>query len=184
FFIQFAERGFRRPLSDEQVGALIDRQMHSALSEEEAIKRVVLLVLKSPRFLYRELGGSKDDGYNAAARLSFGLWDSLPDQELRKSAAEGGLATRDQVAREAARMLADPRARTKLRTFLLTWLRADSAGEIAKDNQLFSEFDASIVADLRTSLELFLEEVIWSESSDFRQLLLDEAVFMNDRLKK
>jgi hypothetical protein len=66
----------------------------------------------------------------------------------------------------------------------LTWLRADAAGEIAKDSQLYSEFDASVVADLRTSLELFLDEVIWSESSDFRQLLLDEAVFLNDRLKK
>jgi hypothetical protein len=184
FFIQFAERAFRRPLSEEQVGALVDRQMDLAGSEEEAIKRVVLLALKSPRFLYRELGGGADDAYNVAARLSFGIWDSLPDADLRTSAAEGRLATREQVAREAGRMLADPRARTKLRTFLLTWLRADTAGEIAKDPQVFSEFDASVVADLRTSLELFLDDVIWSEGSDYRQLVLADAVFLNDRLKK
>ena len=183
FFIQFAERAFRRPTGDEETSALVDRQMHRARSEDELIKRVVLLVLKSPRFLYREVGGAPQDAWNVAARLSFGLWDSLPDQEFLKSAAEGRLATRDGVAGEAARMLADPRAKTKIRAFLLTWLRADTAGEIAKDAQLFGEFDARVVSDLRTSLELFLDDIVWSGGSDFRQLLLAEDVYLNDRLK-
>ena len=51
---KFAERAFRRPLGDEQKAIFIDRQFKDAPDPETAVKRVVLLVLKSPRFLYRE----------------------------------------------------------------------------------------------------------------------------------
>ena len=85
------------------------------------------LVLKSPRFLYREIGGGKLDGYDVASRLSFGLWDSLPDQLLLEAAAAGQLTTREQVARQAERMVADLRARSKLREFFLQWLKVDQA---------------------------------------------------------
>ena len=78
---------------------------------ETAVKRVVLLALKSPRFLYRETSRGRPDSYDVASRLSFGLWDSLPDQTLLEAAASGQLATRDQVARQAERMVNDPRAR-------------------------------------------------------------------------
>jgi hypothetical protein len=60
---------------------------------EIAVKRVVLLVLRSPQFLYRELGGGHDD-YDMASRLSFGLWDTLPDQELLRAASAPQLHTR------------------------------------------------------------------------------------------
>ena len=65
---------------------------------EEAVRRVVLLALKSPRFLYPGLEEGKPDGYSVAKRLSYGLWDSLPDQELLKAAARGKLRTEQQVA--------------------------------------------------------------------------------------
>src|SRR5205823_7225826 len=85
FCRRFAERAFRRPLTEEQKRLFIDRQFDAAPEPETAVKRVVLLVLKSPRFLYREVG-STPDAYDVAARLSFGLWDSLPDQELLDAA--------------------------------------------------------------------------------------------------
>ena len=56
FCRRFAERAFRRPLTDEQKAFFIDRQFKEAKNPETAVKRVVLLVLKSPRFLYREIG--------------------------------------------------------------------------------------------------------------------------------
>jgi hypothetical protein len=55
---------------------------------------------------------------------------------------------------------------------------------LAKDEQRFPEFDDAAVADLRSSLELFVEEVVWSERSDFRQLLLADKVYLNERLAK
>ena len=62
FCRRFAERAFRRPLTDEQKAFFIDRQFKEAKNPEIAVKRVVLLVLKSPRFLYREIGGKSPDG--------------------------------------------------------------------------------------------------------------------------
>jgi hypothetical protein len=178
----FAERAFRRPLSDEQKAFFVDRQFQEAKAPEMAVKRVVLLVLKSPRFLYREIGGGSPDGYDVASRLSFGLWDSLPDQPLRDAAAAGQLATRDQVVNHAQRMVNDLRARSKLRELFLQWLKVDQVPDIAKDPGLYPQFNEGIASDLRTSLDLFLEEVIGGEAADFRQLLRADYLYMNGRL--
>ncbi len=183
FCAKFAERAFRRPLVGPQRELFIDRQFVGAPDTETAVKRVVLLVLKSPRFLYREVS-DKPDQYDVAARLSYGLWDSLPDTELLNAAAAGQLASREQVVRQAERMLGDPRARTKLREFLLTWLKVDHFPDLAKDAKRFPDFDAAVVSDLRTSLELFLEDVVWDERSDFKRLLLSEPMYLNGRLAK
>jgi Protein of unknown function (DUF1592)/Protein of unknown function (DUF1588)/PA14 domain/Protein of unknown function (DUF1595)/Cytochrome C oxidase, cbb3-type, subunit III len=183
FCRRFAERAFRRPLSAEQKGLYIDRQFDRARDPDLAVKRVVLLVLKSPRFLYHELGDDRD-AYNVAARLSFALWDSLPDQELLQAAAAGKLATQDQAARQAERLLADLRARSKLREFLHQWLKIDPVPELAKAQQAFPGFDQTVASDLRTSLDLFLDDVIWSQASDFRQLFLADYLYLNGRLAR
>ncbi len=182
FCHKFAERAFRRPLDDEQKAFFIDRQFAEARDAETAVKRVVILTLKSPRFLYREIGGSAPGPYEVASRISFGLWDSLPDQPLLEAAAKDELKTREQVAQQAERMMNDPRTHTKLREFFLQWLKVERGPEIAKDPDLFPGFDPAIVSDMRTSLEIFLDEVIWGSSSDFRQLLLADYVYLNGRL--
>jgi mono/diheme cytochrome c family protein len=184
FCRRFAARAFRRPLSDELKTKYVDRQFEGGGDLEAAVKRVVLLVLKSPRFLYREIGSSGRDAYDVAARISYALWDSLPDQALLDAAAGGRLGTADEVARQAERGVGDLRSRAKLREFLLQWLRVDPVPDLAKDPEKFPGFDAAIASDLRTSLDLFLEDVVWSESSDFRRLLLGEELFLNGRLAK
>jgi hypothetical protein len=183
FCERFAERAFRRPLSTEQKAFFIDRQFAEVRDPDAAVKRVVLLVLKSPRFLYREVGGGPD-AYDVASRLSFALWDSIPDRELLDAAKAGKLSTREQVAKQAERMLNDPRAHAKLQRFLLTWLKLDAAPEISKDAKRYPDFNAALVADLRTSLGLFLDDVVWGSSSDFRRLLQSDEVYLNGRLAK
>lgn len=184
FCRQFAERAFRRPLSDELARFFIDRQFQDAPDVETAVKRVVLLALKSPRFLFQEIGADAPDPYDVASRLSFGLWDSLPDEALRKAAAAGNLATREQVVRQAERMASDPRARFKLREFFLQWLKVEHYPDLAKDPKRYPGFDETAASDLRTSLELLLEHVVFSEKSDFRELLLTDKVFLNGRLAR
>src|SRR5262249_8239963 len=106
----FTERAWRRPLSADQQ-ALIDKQFTATKDPELAVKRVVMLALMSPRFLYREVSLERErseDNYDVASRLSFGLWDSGPDAELLSAATAGKLATKQQVAKQAERMLADP----------------------------------------------------------------------------
>jgi len=175
-----AERAFRQPLSAEQKQSL-NRQFALASDPKEAVKRVVLLILKSPRFLYREVGGAAND-YEVAARLSFGLLDSIPDQPLWAAAAAGQLKTPEQVRQHAERLLADPRAQTKLREFLLTWVKADQEHDLARDEKRYPGFNAAVISDLRTSLELFLEEILRSSTADYRQLLLADYVYLNGRL--
>jgi mono/diheme cytochrome c family protein len=183
FCRRFAERAFRRPLTQEQKALYIDRQFEHAGNPELAVKRSVLLVLKSPRFLYHELGDSRDP-YNIASRISFALWDSLPDQQLLQAAAAGKLTTPEQAARQAERLLSDVRARSKVREFLHQWLKIDPVPELAKAREAFPGFDQAAASDLRTSLDLFLEDVFWSKSSDFRQLFQADYLYLNGRLAR
>ncbi len=175
----FVERAFRRPLTDELKALYVDRQF-AGRDAEAAIKRVVLLALKSPRFLYREVDGAP--AYDVASRLAFALWDAPPDKELLAAAAAGKLATRGQVVAQAERLVNDPRAKDKVRRFFLQWLKVDPAPDITKTAGKFPGFDAAIASDLRTSLELFLDDVVWNGSSDFRRLLLAEDLYLNGRL--
>ena len=180
----FAERAFRRPLTEEEQRLYVDQQFEGADDPQIAVKRVVLLVLSSPRFLYRETGRGTFDDYDRAAWMSYGLWDSLPDQKLLDAAANGELRTREQVASQAERMVADPRTRAKVRDFLHQWLNLDRFHDLSKDGELFSGFDDELTRDLRTSLDLFLDDVVWGEAPDFRRLLLSDSLYLNGRLAK
>jgi hypothetical protein len=184
FCEKFAERAFRRPLTREEKRFFIHQPFGDGDDVEGAVKRVVLLVLKSPRFLYHELGGTAANDYAIAARLSFALWDGLPDQPLLEAAASGNLRRQDAVAAHAARMIHDPRARAKIRGFFGHWLKMEEAEDLSKDPSTFPDFNDTIISDLRTSLEVFLDHVLWSEKSDYRELLLADYLFVNGRLAR
>ena len=117
-----------------------------------------------------------------ASRLSFGLWDSLPDAALLEAARSGQLRTSEQVSAQVRRMLPDDRTKAKLRDFLHHWLNIDHTDDIAKDKELFRGFDDELAGNLRTSLDLFLDDVIWNGNADFRQLLVSETWFVNQRI--
>jgi hypothetical protein len=181
---QLVARAFRRPLTTDQKQLYVSAQFKSAKTTEDAVKRVVLLALKSPRFLYLGIDGDKPDDFEVAARLSFDLWDSLPDNALERSAAQGQLHTEEQVAEQARRMLANPRTHSKMRYFLQQWLQMNQREDLSKDAILFPGFTPEIIADLRVSLNLFLEDSVWNGSSDYRTLLLADYLFLNGRLAR
>ena len=185
FATTFATRAFRRPLTDHVRTLVVDRAFADAPDLDAALKRSMLLVLGSPRFLFHTeaAASEKTDSFATAARLSFGLWDSIPDQPLWDAAAKNELVTAEQVRRQAERMVNDRRTRSKLRDFLFAWLRVDHAPEIVKDKTRYSEFSPEIAADMRASLELFVDDVAWGAGdSDFRRLFTDDEVFLNGRL--
>jgi hypothetical protein len=181
---EFVTAAFRRPLTDDQKRVFVSAQFRNAAKAEDAIKRIVLLTLKSPRFLYLGLEGARPDDFAAAERLSFALWDSLPDEELRKIAVQRELHTREQVRRQSQRMLGDPRARAKIQYFLQQWLQMNQRDDLTKDDKLFPGFTPEVIADLRTSLNLFLEDAVWNGTSDYRKLMLADYLYVNDRLAK
>ncbi len=183
FLRQFAKTAFRRPVTDDVEKMYIARAIESTPDVQAAAKRAVLMILKSPRFLYREVGGTPDQ-YDVAARLAFALWDSIPDAELLALAANGKLKTLDDVRKQADKMTADTRAKARIQGFLHHWLKVDHARDAQKDPKRFPGFDAAIVADLRTSLDLFLDDVVWSDKSDFRRFFNSDEMYLNGRLAK
>ncbi len=180
FCATFAERAFRRPLTPELQNVFVERQFATGVEPEVAVKRSVMLILNSPRFLYPELGD--EDDYRVASRLALTLWDSLPDETLMAAAARGELSSPDPIREQALRMMADPRARAKLREFFHHWLAFDEAEDISKDPKAYPDFDEAVLIDLRHSLERFVDDVVWDDASNFRQLLLADYVYMNPRL--
>lgn len=183
FAATFAERAFRQPLTDELRAIVVDRPFADAPDLDTGLKRSMLLVLGSPRFLY---GGEATGSFATAARLSFGLWDSIPDQPLMHAAAKNQLVTPAQVRSQAERMVHDRRTRAKVHDFLFAWLRIDHGPEIVKDKTRYSEFSPEIAADLRTSLEMLVDDAVWGQGpgggSDFRRLFTDDEVYVNGRL--
>ncbi len=140
---------------------------------------MVLLALVSPRFLYVPTDNAPQA---VASRLALTLWDSLPDDALRQTAAAGHLATGEQLRQQARRMLADSRTANKLRLFFLQWMKVETPPELTKDPKSYAAFDAAVATDLRTSLKMFVEDVVWNKASDFRQLLLSDDTYLNGRL--
>jgi hypothetical protein len=123
FIEQFGRRVHRRPLSEAQVESYLElysgaRDIFPELGPVEAGVRLLLQAfLQSPYFLYRVEDGvsSTDrvvplDGYEIAARLSYTLWDTMPDESLFRAAESGELASPAKVAEQARRMLDGERA--------------------------------------------------------------------------
>jgi hypothetical protein len=183
FLAAFAGRAFRRPLDEALRERYVDRHFTEGVVPEEAVKRAVLHIVKSPRFLYPEVAAAKDD-FTVATRLALGIWDSLPDLELLEAAGKGQLRSPEDVRGHARRMIRDPRAKAKLATFFRRWLKLDDERDLQKDHEAFPDFDPALVDDLRLSLERFVEHVVWSETSDFRELLRGEVMFVNKRIAR
>ena len=182
FCAKFAERAFRRPLTDEDREFYITRHFPAETPVDTATQRTITLVLQSPRFLYREVNVGEFDDHDVASWLAFSLWDSIPDQDLRDAAGQGQLKTREQITERAEQMLKSPQTRTKVRDFVHHWLRLDHFPELSKDPTAFPQFTPEVVADLRTSLDLFIEDVLWKRSGDFRELLNSDQIYLNGRL--
>jgi len=127
-------RAFRRPLaSTESQLFLRAYQLGSGTDAfKDGIAAVVTTMLQSPQFLYQAELGTPAAGevgvlaltpYELASRLSFLLWDSIPDDTLLNAARDGHLLTTDDVRASADRMLADAKARPTIVRFAREWIR-------------------------------------------------------------
>ncbi|MFT4691309.1 MAG: hypothetical protein ACI9OD_003532 [Limisphaerales bacterium] len=185
FGVKFVERAFRRPLTEAERKRFVDQFFDGAATLEQAVKRLVLFTLTSPRFLYPGFRGDQaPDQWEIASRLALSLWDSLPDQRLRGLARLGQFKSPEQIAKVAGLMVYDWRSRAKLRGFFYHWLELERAVELSKDSNVYPEFNEAVLADLRTSLNLFLDEAVWGKRANYRELLLADYLFLNERLGK
>ena len=189
---EFGMRAYRRPLStDEEAALLALYDMGAADGGLDAgLRTVVEAVLQSPDFLYHvEAGGEPLDGasiapltgFEVASRLSYFLWNTMPDDRLFDAAASGELATREGVAAQAERMLADPRARGAIRNMHEQWLELDLVEAAMKDAAMFPEWSPELAHDLREETLAFLDELVLSGGS-VDEIFLSPFTMMNDRV--
>ena len=184
FTTRLFETAFRRPLSSEEQTRYVQGCLQKAPSPEAGLKRAVLLAISSPRFLYPALvdDGAPSRDYGVATRLALALWDSLPDRTLLDAARKGELRDPIKVESYARKALENPRAREKMHGFFQEWLELNRGEDLAKDAKAFPGFDEALLADLRTSLRLFLDDTFWGANPDYRLLLLSDSLFLNERL--
>lgn len=191
-FVQsFGVRAYRAPITD---AGDIDR--HLALydvgaetSYAHGIEMLLRGMLQSPRFLYRvEVGTSekvgahavKLSGHEIAARLSYSLWNTMPDARLTEAAAAGALDTREGVSAQLAWMLEDPKGKKLVRRFLENWLHISDLDTVAKDGTLFPEWEGSTLrASMQGQAQSFFDYVLESQGGRLTTLLTSPAVFVN-----
>lgn len=169
-FIQsFGRRVFRRPLAGDEVSryrTLFDTA--STRSFADGVRLVLTGLLQSPSFVYHlELTPAPAaaavaplNGYEVASRLSFALWNTVPDAELLDAAAAGQLDSKDGVKGAAERLLKSDRARDALASFHLQWLGLDGLMDLTKDAGMFPTFDDGLKAAMREEAVNFADFVI------------------------
>ena len=209
---RFANRAWRRPLSEDETDRLegFFEANWSNGSAEEAVVLTAAGVLQSPGFLYRVETGQLDeveDGaipltdWELASRLSYFLWDTMPDEQLFAAAAAGELNTPEQIRTQAERMLADSKARDALIRFHQQWLGTDDVHLIAPSRSEYGpgfgldsnpELDTTgdgdwpaVVGPIRHSMDaefqLFVAQVIFEDNAGLKELLSDNRGFASPR---
>ena len=187
---QLAERAFRRPITDEDLGGLMafyDASIRDG-GFEAGVRDALAAILASPHFIYRAetaaAGGTVAlNDLELASRLSFFLWSSLPDDELLELAESGKLHDSDVLAEQVKRMLADERSKSLVEDFAFQWLDVAKLEEIVPDRGQFPH--ASGLLDprdlMKEELELFVDSVLRSDQSVL-ELLTADYTYLNERL--
>jgi hypothetical protein len=188
----FAVRAYRRPLQPEEVAILEEAyRAGTADGEAEGLRAILLAVLQAPQFLYRlEVGQPRRDTesflrltpWETAARLSFHFWGSLPDAELAAAAEAGQLDSPEEIARQAERLAADPRARDRVRGWHRRWLWLSGLDDKEKDPLRFPLFTPPVRMDMRAEIERFLDDSFWDPGSSLQTLLTSPHTFVTGRL--
>jgi hypothetical protein len=200
FVNAFGKRVFRRPVSGVEADDLV--ALYAKLRSDpemsygfrDALGVLVEAMLQSPAFLYRWERGLaaprmdgpfvKFDDYEIASRLSYFLWNSAPDAELMAAADGGELSTPEQIAEQASRLLADPRADATLGDFITQWLELGPLKDIVKDTAVYPSFKPELSSSMRQEVVAFSKDVLRSSEPTFAKLLTGRYTFVDAPLAK
>jgi hypothetical protein len=198
----FVSRAFRKPLDRSTIDRLVkivkEVDNHPGKSFEDGIKQAIATCLASPRFLFRiEIQPEPNnpgrivplDDYSLAARLSFFLWGSVPDDELLSLAYKRNL--RKNLREQVDRMLADPRSARLVRNFVGQWLQARDVETAAVDpksilgistkREAARLFDPRLRKDMRIETEMLFDFIL-RKGRPAEELISARYTFLNERL--
>jgi hypothetical protein len=195
----FGQRAFRRPLTDADVaryGALFDQGATLIGSGDAFVDGVELTLrafLQSPYFLYRlETSTNEANGriplsdYEIAARLSYGLVGSMPDDALFSAAAAGQLHDNagGALTAQAQRLIGSPRGQTAALSFHAQLLNVSAYDQIMKDPTAAPEFTPDVVAGLKQETLAFVNDVVFGQDRGIAELLSAPYTFANSKIAK
>ena len=193
-FSKLAKRAYRRPVANDDVAELMQYYADGAKQGafESGIREGITGMLASPFFLYRgervPAGMKPGDKYTItdlelASKLSFFLWNSIPDDELLDLATKNRLSDPATLDKQVKRMLADPRSKTLASNFVFQWLNMSKLDEVVPDNDVFPYASGRMDPrqDFRTELTLFSDS-IFREDRSVVDLLRANHTYLNERL--
>jgi len=174
FITEFGLRAFRRPLTSAEVerfAVLFEagaELVESGDAFKDGVQVTIEAMLQSPDFLYREeLGTATSEsgrillsGYELASRLSYFLYDSMPDAELLRAAGAGELSDPEEVRAQVERLLSDDDTLARVVEFHEQAFDFERYSRIALDEETFPEAPLDLASRAMTASRLFLEDVI------------------------
>jgi hypothetical protein len=189
----FATRAFRRPLLPQEMArfmAIYAQALKKGANFEQGVQTALTAVLVSPNFLFRcEFQPEPDSPksthniseYALASRLSYFLWSTMPDDELRNHAVSGTL--RKNLDAQIRRMLRDPRAQALTDNFAGQWLQTRNLAAAAPDPKTFPEWGKGLASAMERETEMLFEYIL-REDRPVTDLLGADYTFVNERLAK
>ncbi len=190
----FGRRAFRRSLTDEELAGLGELFDLGGLlfaggdPFTDGVRAAVTGMLLSPGFLYRtegihgEPGEGGLSGEELASRLSYALWNTMPDAALLEVAAE--LHSPDTLRAEAERMLDDPRGHAMLADLHRQLLHVDAYAQIWRpsDEVLgIGVYAESAPAAMQAEVYAYVDDLVYSDGT-VRDLLTLSSTFANSDL--
>lgn len=185
FIRKFGLRAFRRPLREDEVqryATVFSAQAKASRKFLEGARVVVEAMLQSPNFLFHVEAGpdGRSTDYDIASRLSYMLWNTMPDTALFGAASRGELRTPEGREAAARRMLADPKGRQALDEFFDEWLRFDRVINAVKGRG-FAEFTPELGVAMAEETRSLLHDLVWNDKN-FMESLTAQYSFLTDDL--
>ena len=192
---RIARRAYRQPLLDSDVDELMEffRQGREARGNfEGGIQLALRRILTSPNFIFRierdPVGIPPGEPYpisdlELASRLSFFLWNSIPDDELIDLGVAGRLSNPRVLERQVHRMLADPRTDAFVENFAGQWLYLRRLASVEPDIFVFPDFDDNLRNAFLKETQLFFSSIMREDRSVI-DLMTADYTYLNDRLAR
>jgi hypothetical protein len=188
FIASFGKRAYRRPLAPAEV-ARLSKLYTAAGTFPEGIRTVISALLQSPKFLYLPepvpAGAAGKvvgvDSWALASRLSYFLLNTMPDEALFAAVEAGQLTTADQLAKQATRLMTDPRFRETVTSFHDQWLELKQISGTDKDTTVFPAWTPELKAALAEESRRFVDAVM-SEDGRLQTLLTSRTSYLSGPL--